>query len=229
MSTYLDTDDNYQQKCNEFFKNEQERLKLFTEQHKEFIEKQDYTNETQIFIPKEFLCPITSEIFVDPVIGYDGVTYESYALLEQENKLTRFNVRDPKDIILRSNTSLKRVIDMFISNNKDIQDYLFKIEILKIKKTEKSRLVALHSQLINNHNGLESKYKQVCKDYDDLKRTYASRYLLEGAENAVIKAKKEITESGLKNTKILSDIKKAEVIEIKASKTLELLIKKLIN
>ena len=85
-------------------------------------------NKTKINIPDEYLCPITCEIMVDPVIGDNGQTYERWALVQQNQELFT------KIKILRSNVSLKRVIDIFILTNKNIQEYLSNIEIKKIQE-----------------------------------------------------------------------------------------------
>jgi hypothetical protein len=87
-------------------------------------------NTTKINIPDEYLCPITREIMVNPVIGDDGQTYERWALVQQNQKLFT------KIKILRSNVSLNRVINIFILTNKHIQEYLSNIEIKKIKNKE---------------------------------------------------------------------------------------------
>lgn len=83
---------------------------------------------TKINIPDEYLCPITREIMINPVIGDNGQTYERRALVQQNQELFT------KIKILRSNVSLKRVIDIFILTNKHIQEYLSNIEIKKIQE-----------------------------------------------------------------------------------------------
>jgi len=66
-------------------------------------------------IPDEFLCPITTSIMTDPVIGYDGHTYERSAITEwlrthTTSPITRqsMSVQD-----LRPNHSLKSMIQRF--------------------------------------------------------------------------------------------------------------------
>ena len=69
-------------------------------------------------VPKEFICPITSDIMNDPVIAEDGNTYERAAIVqwfEDHNTSPLTNVvLESKKVIL--NRALKSLIDSYIGN-----------------------------------------------------------------------------------------------------------------
>lgn len=67
----------------------------------------------------DFLCPITQEIFINPVIAEDGNCYEKYAI---EYWLTHGNIRTPLSpqpvpIKFIPNISLKKMIKNFVQKN----------------------------------------------------------------------------------------------------------------
>lgn len=71
-------------------------------------------------IPPEFLCPITGEIFEDPVITEDGQTYERFAINEWfksghcKSPLSGVHLNSTK---LISNNSLKKLIEEYRKRN----------------------------------------------------------------------------------------------------------------
>jgi hypothetical protein len=72
-------------------------------------------------IPQEFLCPLTQEILVDPVISSDGTTFERFVI---SKILTRLgNICPIKGIALESsnvitNVIMKKIIEDFSNNAK---------------------------------------------------------------------------------------------------------------
>ena len=67
-------------------------------------------------IPIEFLCVITKDIMVDPVICEDGFTYERSAILSIKNNISPMTrqVINKKNLIL--NRNLKDAIERFKSS-----------------------------------------------------------------------------------------------------------------
>ena len=99
-------------------KKEIEEQKLNEEEINNFVNKIDDN-----VIPESFICPITQNIMIDPVISPYGISYEKYAI---ENWLSKNNV-DPfsqkplkKEQLVR-NFALKNAIREFIINFK--KDY----------------------------------------------------------------------------------------------------------
>jgi hypothetical protein len=69
--------------------------------------------------PADFICPITQEIMLDPVIASDGHTYERRAIdewLSQHNSSPLTSQQLENRNLLPSHT-LKRMIREFIDNN----------------------------------------------------------------------------------------------------------------
>jgi len=72
-------------------------------------------------IPQDFMCPLTKEIFVDPVVTSDGTTYERFVI---SKILTRLGNRCPlkgnnlESSTLISNIILKKIIEDFSKNAK---------------------------------------------------------------------------------------------------------------
>uniref|UniRef100_A0A6C0APV3 U-box domain-containing protein n=1 Tax=viral metagenome TaxID=1070528 RepID=A0A6C0APV3_9ZZZZ len=66
-------------------------------------------------VPDEFICPITTSIMSDPVIGSDGHTYERSAITEWLRAHTTSPItREPMNVQgLRPNHSLKSMIQRF--------------------------------------------------------------------------------------------------------------------
>jgi len=73
-------------------------------------------------IPDELSCPLTGEIFFDPVIAGDGHTYERLAIatwLEKENTSpldTKLSLS--KDLI--PNQSIKKMVKKYYDSHKDV-------------------------------------------------------------------------------------------------------------
>jgi len=71
-------------------------------------------------IPPEFLCPVTGEVFEDPVLTEDGQTYEKFAINEwfksghSKSPLSGVHLNSQK---LIPNNSLKRLIDEYRKRN----------------------------------------------------------------------------------------------------------------
>jgi hypothetical protein len=93
--------------------NDEEILKLREEYNKLRIQKGDE-------IPKEFLCPITGEIVIDPVITSDGITFEKKAielwLENNDNSPVTGKLLDSK--IYLSNFALKQLIRDYVEGSK---------------------------------------------------------------------------------------------------------------
>ena len=71
-------------------------------------------------VPDDFLCPITQEIFSEPVMADDGNTYEKSAieawfLYHDTSPLTNVKLATKKII---PNLTLKKLIDQFKEENK---------------------------------------------------------------------------------------------------------------
>jgi serine/threonine protein kinase len=85
--------------------------------------------------PDSLSCPITHELFRDPVTGQDGHTYERYAITEWLQKDgTSPNTREPMTIeSLRPNHIVKKLVDEFNSSASQ-KHFVFKYGV-DIKKT----------------------------------------------------------------------------------------------
>jgi hypothetical protein len=72
-------------------------------------------------IPHEFICPITFEIMLDPIICSDGYTYERNAILNLTNSISPITRQPIDKNNLISNRNLKDAIERYkISQNKKI-------------------------------------------------------------------------------------------------------------
>jgi len=74
-------------------------------------------------IPNEYLCPISMEIMLDPVIGNDGQTYERVAITEWLKTHFQSPITRERMIIsdLKPNFALKSLIEQWRYDHKDIQ------------------------------------------------------------------------------------------------------------
>jgi len=64
------------------------------------------------------ICPITQQIYYDPVIAKDGITYERSAILEWlKNSKTSPITRKKIPKTLYPNLTIKNIKDIFIKNN----------------------------------------------------------------------------------------------------------------
>ena len=64
-------------------------------------------------IPHEFLCPITLEMFVDPVVCCDGYTYERKSILKMKSSLSPLTREPINKKRLIPNRNLKNAIDTY--------------------------------------------------------------------------------------------------------------------
>ena len=135
-------------------KKEIEEQKLNEEEINNFVNKIDDN-----VIPESFICPITQNIMIDPVISPYGISYEKYAI---ENWLCKNNV-DPfsqkplkKEQLVR-NFALKNAIREFVINFK--KDYEKKKNNSLNSQNEN---VILNSE--NNNSDLNIQNNQNCDD-----------------------------------------------------------------
>ena len=71
------------------------------------------SNQTKIYVPEDFYCPITGSLMVNPVSEPDGHTYEKTAILEwlstnQTSPLTRNHLTESD---LTDNVAMKKSIE----------------------------------------------------------------------------------------------------------------------
>ncbi len=66
------------------------------------------------------LCPITLEMFIEPVIGSDGHTYERSAIVDwlHRNKISPMTYEPMSINSLRSNLAVKNIIEELLESNK---------------------------------------------------------------------------------------------------------------
>jgi len=104
----------------------------------EFTEyKQKEIKQSNIIYPHQFICPITLEIMIDPVICQDGFTYEKSAILSLKKKISPMT-RSPIDTNnIIENIAIKQLIEEF---NKYKQQELKEIKLreqeIKLKEQE---------------------------------------------------------------------------------------------
>ena len=85
-------------------------------------------------LPKEFICPITSQIFRDPVFTADGLSYERIAILrwfQEGHRTSPKTSHELKDICIRPNHELRDKIDTFLLENAAIREQLQRLDNLK--------------------------------------------------------------------------------------------------
>ena len=111
-------------------KNKEETHQLFLKFKESFMNPEEHKESREKFlkikdllgnrIPPEFLCPVTGEIFEDPVMTEDGQTYERFAILEwfksghSKSPLSGVHLNNQK---LIPNISLKKLIDEYRKRN----------------------------------------------------------------------------------------------------------------
>lgn len=101
-----------------------------------------------MYVPNEFLCPITLDIMKDPVICEDGNSYEKEFILSWLKKSkTSPLTREPMSLErIFPNESLKNTINNWIVENKiNISDIEDQYDLCSINSTE-------DNLLINNSN-----------------------------------------------------------------------------
>jgi len=98
-------------------------LKMGDKQHDskmEDLKKQlEQLRVTRKEIPPQFICPITQEVFMDPVFTDDGHTYERAAIVEWlKNHTTSPLTNQTLDsVVVRPNHALRSAIDEFRLKN----------------------------------------------------------------------------------------------------------------
>ena len=99
-------------------------------------------------------CPITCEVFRDPLIGPDGHTYERDAIVEWLHKNgTSPMTREPMTIeSLRPNQTIKQLIDEFRSSSLQ-KHFVFKLDV-DIKKAKRQPIFQAPVKLFMKRNGL---------------------------------------------------------------------------
>lgn len=91
-----------------------EEMKQFNEELKVSLKERDTK------IPEAFICPITQEIMIDPVVASDGHTYERKAIemwLQSHNSSPMTGLQLTNKQLTPSHT-LKSMICEFIDDNK---------------------------------------------------------------------------------------------------------------
>ena len=87
--------------------------------------KKEIKESGSVAIPEEFMCPISKELMKDPVIAFDGNTYERSEIedyLKQNNKSPVTGAEAPGCFVFPNNDMKKR-IDTFVSaNNHNMQE-----------------------------------------------------------------------------------------------------------
>ena len=75
-------------------------------------------------IQKLLSCPITKDIFIEPVVASDGFSYEKYAIQNVLKSRTPKSpiTREPLSSTLYFNKSIKSMIDEFRKASKEFQD-----------------------------------------------------------------------------------------------------------
>jgi len=107
---------------------------------------QDHRDAVTIPIPEDFRCPITLEVFRDPVCTCDGQTYEREAIEEifrrrRRDPITRGlePARSPltnlelRDIVLVPNIALKNGIQAFLAMRPDLKRKPAKVLLHDVK------------------------------------------------------------------------------------------------
>jgi ribosomal protein S25 len=115
----------------------EEKQKKKEKQKKEEPQPEEEAEE----IPEEYICPVTQDIMVDPVIAQDGHTYERKNITEWVEKHgTSPITREPlsKDIII-PNRVLKSQIEQYLASKKDKKPSKPKAQ-KESKKTTKKKI-----------------------------------------------------------------------------------------
>ena len=169
-------------------KKEIEEQKLNEEEINNFVNKIDDN-----VIPESFICPITQNIMIDPVISPYGISYEKYAI---ENWLCKNNV-DPfsqkplkKEQLVR-NFALKNAIREFIINFK--KDYEKKKNNSLNSQNENVILNSENNNDLNIQNNQNCDEKKIIDSQNDINvNTNISNDIIEKNNNFDNKEKNEI-------------------------------------
>jgi len=82
------------------------------------VENNDVFRKKESDLHDYLICPITQQIYCNPVIAKDGITYEKDAILEWlKNNKTSPVTRKKIPKILYPNITIKNIRDIFIQNN----------------------------------------------------------------------------------------------------------------
>ena len=169
-------------------KKEIEEQKLNEEEINNFVNKIDDN-----VIPESFICPITQNIMIDPVISPYGISYEKYAI---ENWLCKNNV-DPfsqkplkKEQLVR-NFALKNAIREFVINFK--KDYEKKKNNSLNSQNENVILNSENNNDLNIQNNQNCDEKKIIDSQNDINvNTNISNDIIEKNNNFDNKEKNEI-------------------------------------
>lgn len=85
-------------------------------------------------LPEDFQCPITCEIFRDPVVADDGMTYERDAILRWFQSGHRTSPKTGKrlgELSIKPNHALRNSIETFLQRNKKIREQIQRLDALK--------------------------------------------------------------------------------------------------
>jgi len=95
-------------------------MSLESDEDKKYLQGlKDLSKSMEGKIPKEFLCPITGELFYEPVVASDLITYEKVAIqtwiLKHDSSPVTGNKFDSKDFI--PNVVIKKLVKEFYISN----------------------------------------------------------------------------------------------------------------
>lgn len=91
-------------------------------------------------IPHEFICPITLEIMIDPVLCEDGITYERKAIMSIRNSLSPMTRQPIDKTKLLPNRALKECIQRYNESNKKEYNEPIRKCFLEKEKIEGKRI-----------------------------------------------------------------------------------------
>ena len=105
-------------------------------------------------LPRDFFCPITSEIFRDPVFTADGLSYEHITILRwfrEGHQTSPKTSKKLKDICIQPNYVLRDKIDVFLLENPATLQQLQRLDSLK-KRIHTQASTAIVCKLIDLPN-----------------------------------------------------------------------------
>lgn len=131
-------------------------------------------------IPKEYICPLSHDIFLDPVIADDGYTYEKTEVIKvQISPMTR----QPLSGQLFPNLALKSIIRDFLEKYPELKEEQYKIveekkiqyqsddqepEILRapaITQEDRNNICSISAMTGVNSEAAKEVYLRCCKAY----------------------------------------------------------------
>ncbi len=130
-------------------------------------------------IPGSFYCPITQEVFIDPVTTWDGQTYERDAITEwfaraQPPRSPSTNLELPSTVLF-PNTALKSAIHTFLEQRPDLKFVRSKVCL----KDVKAIVERYQDEVARAKGGLREELERVRAENAELKR----KLRLAGANN----------------------------------------------